>query len=56
MLAMSKCVIPRSKERRISARLFEKSSAPPKLCQSPSEISGSLRPLRPHLRYRAGFS
>ena len=38
---------PRSNARRRIARLVSSGRSPPKLCQSPSEIAGSLRPARP---------
>ena len=31
--------------------VFSNSSTPPKLCQSPSEMAGNLRPLRPQRLY-----
>src|SRR5476651_1084700 len=43
--------MPSSKARRTTARAVSKGSTLPKLCQRPREMAGSLRPLRPQLRY-----
>ena len=42
---------PRSNARRTIARLRSSGPSSPKFCQSPSEIAGSLSPLRPQRRY-----
>jgi hypothetical protein len=41
---------PRSKARRAMARPFSNESTPPKLCQSPREITGNWMPLLPQRR------
>ena len=43
--------VGRESARRTIARLFSKTSAPPKLCQRPSEMAGKRRPLLPQRRY-----
>jgi hypothetical protein len=40
--------MPRSKAVRQISRAVAADLSSPKLCQSPSEIAGSISPLRPH--------